>query len=171
MEYELRKNAGRRHRLLEVGGEVAQVAAQVLDEYHSVALLLSRPSIPAFAEAIKDVREQIAHLLPKGFLTTTPDEWLIHLPRFLKGIATRLGKLSTAGHSRDADRMAELLPFWQAYLAASQAHRQRGFVDPELQRFRWMIEEFRISLFAQELKTSIPISAKRLEKQWEAVRK
>src|SRR5205814_10370024 len=108
---------------------------------------------------------------PKGFLTLTPDEWLVHLARFLKAIGVRLGKLSTAGHSRDADRMAEIATFWQAYLAKSKDHGARGIVDPALGHFRWMIEAFRVSLFAQELRTSIPISAKRLERQWEMVRK
>jgi len=171
MEYELRKNAGRRHRLLEVGREVAETARQILAEYHVVSLLLSRPSITAFASATSDVHEQVSQLLPKGFLTITPDEWLTHLPRFLKAIAVRLGKLSTVGHSRDAERMAEVMPFWQGYVARSKEHRERGFFDPALEYYRWMIEEFRVSLFAQELRTSIPISGKRLEKQWELVKK
>ena len=171
MEFELRKQAGRRHRLLEVGREVATLASQILDAYHQIALHLAKPTIPAFATAVHDVRQHLAHLMPKGFLTTTPDAWLLQYPRFLKAILLRLQKLTTAGHSRDATYMAELTPFLTAYVERLKHNRAHNIVDPALHHFRWMLEEFRVSLFAQELKTSIPISAKRLEKQWELVRK
>ena len=171
MEFELRKQAGRRHKLLEVGREVATLAGQILEVYHQVALQLNKPSIPAFAAAIQDVRQQLAHLMPKGFLTTTPDAWLVHYPRFLKAVLARVQKLSTAGHTRDATYMAELTPFWTGYVERVKHNRANNVQDPAMEHFRWMLEEFRVSLFAQELKTSMPISAKRLEKQWELVRK
>jgi ATP-dependent helicase HrpA len=171
MEYELRKEAGRRHRLLEVGKEVAALAGQVLAQYHQVALLLSKPAIPAWGPTLADIRNQIAWLMPKGFLTNTPDVWLGHFPRFLKGIAARLGKLVTAGHTRDQQNMAEIQPLWQAYLDRLKKNREQRIIDPALETYRWMIEELRVSLFAQELRTSIPVSVKRLEKQWELVRK
>ena len=171
MEFELRKEAGRRHRLLEIGREVAETAEKVLVAYHAVALQLSRPQIPAWSPAIRDVQEQIAHLLPAGFLTKTPDRWLAHYPRYLKAVELRLQKLSTTGHTRDAQKMAEVAPFWQAYLQESARRREQRVADPDLEQFRWMIEELRVSLFAQELRTSIPVSVKRLEKQWELVKK
>lgn len=171
VEFELRLAAGRRHRLLEVGAEVADLAARILASYHAAALLLSRPAIPAWAAAIADVRDQLAHLMPKGFLTTTPDAWLLHFPRFLKAVQVRIGKLATAGHTRDAQHMAEVMPLWQAYLGLAKRNREQRVFDPNLEQLRWMIEELRVSLFAQELKTSIPVSGKRLEKQWELLRK
>lgn len=171
MEFELRLEAGRRHRLLETGQKVAELAARLLAAYHAVALELSRPTIPAFAPAIADIREQLAHLMRPGFITETPDCWLAHYPRWLKAIAVRLEKLKTVGHTRDAERQAEVRPFWEAYLDRSRRNREQGLVDANLDLFRWMIEEFRVSLFAQELRTAIPISAKRLEKQWELVKK
>ncbi|MGE5609446.1 MAG: ATP-dependent RNA helicase HrpA [Bacillota bacterium] len=171
MEFELRLQAGRRHRLIEVGREVAELANNILSSYHAVSLLLSKPVIPAFAAAIADVKEQLAYLMPKGFLTTTPDTWLVHYPRYLKAIQLRIQKLSTAGHTRDAQHMAEVLPFWQAYLARTRQNQQERIHDPQLEQFRWMIEELRVSEFAQELKTAVPVSTKRLEKQWDLVRK
>ncbi|HEX2970753.1 MAG TPA: ATP-dependent RNA helicase HrpA [Tepidisphaeraceae bacterium] len=171
MEFELRLQAGRRHRLIEVGREVADLASRILTTYHAVALLLSKPTIPAFAPSIADIKDQLAHLMPKGFLTTTPDAWLMHYPRYLKAIQSRIQKLSTAGHTRDAQHLAEVTPFWQAYLARAKQNQQEKIHDPQLELFRWMIEELRVSLFAQELKTAIPVSPKRLEKQWELVRK
>jgi ATP-dependent helicase HrpA len=171
MEYELRKSAGRRHRLLEVGREVAGLAGQILAAYQQVALQVSRPVIPAFGPAIKDVKEQLGHLLSAGFVTSTPDEWLIHFPRFLKAIFVRLQKLGTTGHSRDAERMTQVSRFWQGWLERDKKNRQQTIRDANLDLFRWMIEELRVSLFAQELKTSMPVSVKRLEGQWEKVRK
>ncbi|HEV8604533.1 MAG TPA: DUF3418 domain-containing protein [Tepidisphaeraceae bacterium] len=163
MEYELRKTAGRRHRLLEVGREVAELAGRVLGAYQRVAVVLGR--LPAGA-MVKDVKEQLGHLMPAHFMTTTPDEWLIHYPRFLKAIEVRLGK-----PGRDAEKLAEIGPLWQGYLERVKRHREMHVHDPELEIYRWMIEELRVSLFAQELKTSMPVSVKRLEKQWEKVRK
>lgn len=171
MEFELRKSAGRRHRLLEVGKEVAEQAGRILSAYHGVALHLSKPHIPAWAPSINDVREQLAHLLPKGFLTRTPEPWLAHFPRYLKAMQLRLEKLASNGHTRDQERMAEIAPFWQAYVLQTKKNAEQKIIDPNLELFRWMIEELRVSLFAQELKTSIPVSTKRLEKQWEMVRK
>jgi ATP-dependent helicase HrpA len=134
-----------------------------------VALQLSAPAIPSFAPAIEDIRQQIHHLLPPSFLTDTPDRWLMEIPRFLRAIQLRLDKLSTTGHSRDAQRMAEVQPFWQAYQL--QVIGKSLVNTDQMEQFRWMIEEFRVSQFAQELKTSVPISAPRLQKQWALVRK
>jgi ATP-dependent helicase HrpA len=78
----------------------------------------------------------------------------------------RLGK-----PGRDAEKLAEIAPLWQGYLERGKRHREQHIHNPELELYRWMIEELRVSLFAQELKTSIPVSVKRLEKQWEKVRK
>jgi ATP-dependent helicase HrpA len=99
-------------------------------------------------------------------VTETPNQWLMHFPRFLKAIEFRLGK-----RGRDAEKLAEIAPLWQGYLERSKRHREQHIIDPELELYRWMIEELRVSLFAQELKTAIPVSVKRLERQWEKVRK
>jgi len=163
MEYELRMAAGRRHRLLELGREVAELAGRILAAYQKVALLVAKiPSGPM----LKDVQDQLANLMGPHFVTETPNQWLIHFPRFLRAIEVRLGK-----QGRDAEKLAEIAPFWQAFLERSKKHREQHIHDPELETYRWMIEELRVSLFAQELKTSIPVSVKRLEKQWEKVRK
>jgi ATP-dependent helicase HrpA len=71
---------------------------------------------------------------------------------------------------RDAELAAELRPLWAACLQRAAEHRDRWIFDPELEQYRWMLEELRVSLFAQELKTSIPVSFQRLERQWAKVR-
>ncbi len=118
--------------------------------------------------AISDMKEQISHLIYPGFLAQTPMTWLRHYPRYLKAMALRLDKLPHAVN-RDNQLQAELTPFWRRYLDAMLQLGKRGAEpSPELLDYRWMIEELRVSLFAQELKTIQPISTKRLEKQWES---
>ena len=127
--------------------------------------LLLRVLLPAG----RDMRDQLSRLVPRGFAARTPTLWLRHLPRFLRGIQIRLQKLFNAGLARDAAAAAELSPLWRMYAERELTHQARGVTDPALEQFRWMLEELRVSLFAQELKTSVPVSVKRLEALWEQV--
>ena len=86
-----------------------------------------------------------------------------HLPRYLKAIAARLDKLR-ADPARDSARLAELRPLEQRYL--KKLAERRGARDARLDEFRWWLEELRVGLFAQELKTPQPVSVKRLDKIW-----
>ncbi len=81
----------------------------------------------------------------------------------------RLKKLTNAGLARDEQVMETIVPLWKQYLARLEKHRRDGVRDPELMTYRWIIEELRISLFAQELRTAMPISPQRVERQWEKV--
>ena len=81
----------------------------------------------------------------------------------------RLQKLFNAGLARDQQAFHEMRPLWRAFVEREQAHQARGVRDPAMGQFRWMLEELRVSLFAQELKTSVPVSVKRLEGLWEQV--
>ena len=86
-----------------------------------------------------------------------------YLPRYLKAVTLRLDKLR-ADPQRDAQRLAELRPLEQRY--TRQLAERRGAADARLDEFRWLLEELRVSLFAQELRTPQPVSVKRLEKAW-----
>src|SRR5207245_4749595 len=110
-----------------------------------------------------DVRAQLARLVPKRFVADTPWAQLAHLPRYLKGVTMRLDKWRS-DPERDASRLAELRPIEQRFLR-TLADR-KGAVDARLEEFRWLLEELRVSLFAQELRTPQPVSVKRLEKAW-----
>jgi ATP-dependent helicase HrpA len=119
------------------------------------------------------VKQQCARLLQAGFLARTPWARLQHFPRYLKAAALRLDKLRTEP-ARDAQRMAELLPLEQAWKRElAQRARQGGpaGMAAELEQFGWLLEELRVSLFAQELKTPVPVSPKRLAKLWHSMRK
>ena len=108
-----------------------------------------------------DIREQLAHLVYPGFVVSTPWEWLVEYPRYLKAIALRLDKLAGA-MGRDRQCCIEFKPLWQAYLDR-QGKQGGGGEVPELISYRWQLEELRVSLFAQELKTKMPVSVKRLQ--------
>jgi ATP-dependent helicase HrpA len=115
------------------------------------------------------MRDQLTRLVPRRFLVRTPAAWLRHLPRFLRGMQIRLQKMFNAGLARDAAALAEVAPLWRQYVEREVVHEARGLRDPALEQFRWMLEELRVSLFAQELKTAVPVSVKRLGAIWEQV--
>ncbi|HWI78977.1 MAG TPA: DUF3418 domain-containing protein, partial [Ramlibacter sp.] len=102
-------------------------------------------------------------LVPRNFLAATPWQRLQHLPRYLKAIVLRLDKLR-ADPARDAARLAELKPQEQRYWRL--VAERKGAVDERMREFRWLLEELRVSFFAQELRTPQPVSAKRLDKLW-----
>ena len=163
-----RAEAGWR-RLATAGAEVTATAAETLSLFHDVNKRLGEDFPPLLLPSARDLRDQLARLVPRRFLVRTPAPWLRHLPRFLRGMQIRLQKMFNAGLARDAAALAELAPQWNMYLEREVAHESRGLRDPALEQFRWMLEELRVSLFAQELKTSVPVSVKRLEALWEDV--
>jgi ATP-dependent helicase HrpA len=99
----------------------------------------------------------------------TPWNWLIHVPRYLRAVARRLDKLTSGGGSRDVQQLPSLLPRWQRCKELLSAFDSRRIFAPELETYRWMVEEYRVLLFAQELGTSISVSEKRLDRQWALV--
>ena len=149
-----------------IAQEVARLAAAIVQEAAAAAKKLAGRR--AFAAAVADVEQQLRQLFAPGFLVATPAAQLAHYPRYLKAIAARLDKLAS-DPARDAQRQAELaqltLPL-QRELAA-----RKGVADPRLSEFRWLLEELRVSLFAQELRTPVPVSVKRLQKVWQSLRR
>ena len=113
-----------------------------------------------------DIEQQLARLFPKRFVEQVPAAQLSHYPRYLKAIASRLDKLKT-DPARDQALMAQLGPLQTAYVRTLSA--RKGVPDSRLEEFRWLLEELRVSLFAQELKTPMPVSVKRLMKVWDSI--
>jgi ATP-dependent helicase HrpA len=119
-----------------------------------------RPPRPGFARASHDdLREQWEALLAPGFLRELPAARLAHFPRYLKAMRLRAERLRQ-DPAKDQQRMLQVMPYWRAYLQ----QRAAGADATALDELRWLIEEWRVSLFAQELKTAEPVSAKRLAK-------
>jgi ATP-dependent helicase HrpA len=151
--------------------EVAGVMVRTLRQAQQTLLIIERTKNPALGEAIADVRDQLDHLLVPDYLRITPWRWLSEYPRFLRAIEVRLSKLSGPGMAKDMRAMQEIEPRWQAYKQYKAHHERRSLTgsDPELALYRWMIEELRVSLFAQDLGTSVPVSSQRLDKQWSRI--
>jgi ATP-dependent helicase HrpA len=150
--------------------EIASLVAQILEKFHALSLALGEVAPPALIASYQDMRRHLASLVYDGFITQIPPAWLAHYPRFLSAIEIRLRKLHSAGLSRDLSAMAEIEPLQKQFDERAAKHKREGIFDAELEQFRWMLEELRVSLFAQELKTSIPVSVKRLETQWVKVK-
>ncbi|MFT3665701.1 ATP-dependent RNA helicase HrpA [Piscinibacter sp.] len=155
-----------RGRLTLIASEIARAAGTVLAEW-SAAQRKLKDARPA-RETADDVAAQLARLVPRRFVTATPWAALAHLPRYLKGVQMRLDKWR-ADPARDAQRLAELRPLEQRFTRALA--ERKGRADARLDEFRWLLEELRISLFAQELRTPQPVSVKRLERAWEQLQR
>jgi len=150
-----------RARLTLICTEVARLAAVILNEY-AVAARKIKDSKNA-PEAAADAAQQLARLMPRKFLSATPWPALQHFARYQKAITARLDKYRT-DPARDAARLAELRPLEQRYWRL--VAERKGVMDDRLQEFRWLLEELRVSFFAQELRTPQPVSVKRLDKAW-----
>ncbi len=135
--------------------------AEILDLHAQVIVRLNAK--PQFTAAMRDEHTHLAALVAPDFITATPWTHLRDLPRYLRGILKRLEKLPAA-EQRDARGMAGVLTLQNKYLA--RRSQITGEAPAALDDFRWQLEELRISLFAQELKTPYPVSAKRLDKLW-----
>jgi len=151
-----------RARLVLVAQEAARQVGVVLTEFAAATRKLRDARPPK--EVADDVAAQLARLCGKRFVVDTPWAALQHLPRYLKAISLRLDKLRTEP-ARDAARMAELRPLEQRY--TRRVAELRGAPDRRLDEYRWLLEELRVSFFAQELRTPQPVSVKRLEKAWQ----
>ncbi|HEY1104224.1 MAG TPA: DUF3418 domain-containing protein, partial [Burkholderiaceae bacterium] len=162
-DFQRRLDEGR-GRLTLIAGEVARLAATILAEYATaVRKIKDTRNAP---DATADATQQLQRLCGKAFLRVTPWPQLQHFARYLKAITARLDKWR-ADPARDAARLAELRPLEQRYWRLLA--ERKGVTDVRMQEFRWLLEELRVSFFAQELRTPQPVSVKRLEKVWTQV--
>ncbi|MCL2591018.1 MAG: ATP-dependent RNA helicase HrpA [Betaproteobacteria bacterium] len=155
-----------RPRLTLVAQEFMRLAMQLLADTAPLQKRIAALN-KAFPDAVADMRTQVAALLPKDFLTAFDWERLAHFPRYLKAALMRLDKLRD-DPARDAKLLSEWKSLAQPWQREAAAHARSGTPVPELEDFRWLLEELRVSLFAQTLKTPMPVSVKRLQKIWES---
>ncbi len=151
-----------RGRLTLIANEVARLTGVILIEYATAARKIK--DTKNASEAVTDCTQQLQRLCPKRFIAQTPWPQLQHFARYLKAITLRLEKYR-ADPARDAARLAELRPQEQRYWRL--VAERKGATDERLQEFRWLLEELRVSFFAQELRTPQPVSVKRLDKAWQ----
>jgi ATP-dependent helicase HrpA len=153
-------------RLNDVAREVCRVVGEVLAEYQELRPRLNLRGVPVWQRAMTDIRNQLKALLSPGFIASQPFARLREYPRYLKAIGMRLDKFSL-NPAKDAQWQQEIQAWWQAWQARMSSDAQRGVFDTRIEEFRWMLEELRVSLWAQQLKTPYAVSFKRLARYWE----
>ncbi|MEE4076096.1 ATP-dependent RNA helicase HrpA [Pseudomonas viridiflava] len=147
---------------------LAKLTLEILKLWHGLQKRFKGKIDLAQAVALNDIKAQLGKLVYPGFVRETPAQWLKEMPRYLKAIEMRLEKLP-GQVQKDRVWSIELAGLWAQYQARADKHRQEGKRDPELAVYRWWMEEYRVSLFAQQLGTKMPVSDKRLSKQWAMV--
>jgi ATP-dependent helicase HrpA len=147
----------------DVVDRIEKHSTAALSEARTARTRLASLASPAFSAVARDVQQQIDSLLPLDFPAGVSASIWPHLPRYFRAINRRLDKLS-GNAKRDAELMAQISPFTRA-LAEAAKIQHGAQARPELERLHWMIEEYRVSLFAQDLRTAVPVSDKRLADQ------
>ena len=159
-EPEFRLRLQEKQHLMETMNQVAGLLDVILKQSLEIEERLKSTATDRTRETYSDIKDQLGRLLAPGFLALVPLRWLSQYPRYLKAIVYRIDKLQ-GNLDRDKVHMQEIMGYSQRLFELDDP-------APEtLQQYRWMLEEYRVSLFAQPVGTSMPVSAKRLEKEWE----
>jgi ATP-dependent helicase HrpA len=161
------QRARARARLAAVAEGAMRLLAGIAEEYQRLSARLASSKGP-LARPAADIRAQLSRMIYKGFLSRTPWEQLSQLPRYLKAMQLRLDKYGNSPE-RDAKHTDSIAALTKRYEERLEKERIAGVNNPKLEEFRWALEELRVSLFAQELKTPYPVSYKRLERMWNAI--
>jgi len=146
--------------LMLTANDVGKTAADIMILYSDIKTALSK--LNSQDGRIKDITEQLALMIYAGFIRHTPVQQLKAIPRYLKAIAYRLDK-----PDNDSQKIQEISRYATRFWNEVEKKSKKERLIPEQDPFRWMLEEFRVSLFAQQLKTAYPISSKRLDKAWD----
>ena len=146
--------------MLSYANEIGKLAVDIMEKLTAINKLLDHAGVPK--EVAADVKEQLSLLIYSGFIRDVSRSQLKSIPRYLKAIEYRLDK-----QKNDSSAMQQLNRYWKRYWAEVETKSKKEIVIPEHDKFRWDLEELRISLFAQQIKTAYPISVKRMDKAWD----
>jgi len=141
-----------------------QLLTGILDEYRAIKKLMKKPALTQL-DTVSDIQAQLNALFPENFITAIEHDWLKQYPRYLAGISKRFEK-SKSNATRDRQLRLEFNRLWHEYEKRQAALEKQHIDSAQLRHYRWMLEEYRVSLFAQELRTRFPVSEKRLKKYW-----
>ncbi|HID36577.1 MAG TPA: DUF3418 domain-containing protein, partial [Ghiorsea sp.] len=152
-------------KVVKAGQNIAEQVLEALQSYAELQQKLASIKATALTPVVQDIQQHMQYLIYPDFVQHTPAQWLAHLPRFIQAALLRLDK---AGQNLNQDQTntAILQQFWQQYQQQKEQRETHNEDIAELVEFRWLLEELRVSMFAQSLKTSVPVSVKRLEKRW-----
>ncbi|MGZ8907907.1 MAG: DUF3418 domain-containing protein, partial [Methylobacter sp.] len=146
--------------LISVANEAGKLALEIMQLYGNIKLQLQR--LNTNDPLAKDINEQLDLLIYAGFIRNTPYQQLKAIPRYLKAVQYRLDKLDN-----NPQKIQEVSRYATRYWKEVEKRAKKDGVIPEQEPFRWALEEFRVSLFAQQLKTAYPVSVKRMDKAWD----
>ena len=152
--------------LVNNANEICEILSQVFDSYNKIRKQLKKTTKPNWILSLNDIQSQLDHLIYEDFIYYTPIKYLTSYPRYLQGIQQRLDKLQHAAE-RDREYTNNLSKHWEHFIELNDEY----YEHPVFVLYRWMLEEYRVSLFAQGLKTRMPVSKKRLDNQWQEVKK
>ena len=153
-----------RARLPAVAEGAFRLLAAIATDYHALSQRIAAlgPSRARFGAELAAQRDAMVYA---GFFVATPWAQLNHLPRYLQALQRRLIK-AQENPALDAKHGQAVAALWERYRARADANRAAQRREPALEEYRWLLEELKVSLFAQELRTAQPVSYKRLEKSW-----
>ena len=157
----IEKGKGQLHEKI---AEWSKLLSVILDEYRTIKKIMKQPVLSQL-DTVADIQLQLNNLFPKNFITSIDQQWLLQYPRYLSAINKRFDKSKTSA-SRDRELRIGFSRLWDAYVERRDLLAKQHIESERLKHYRWMLEEYRVSLFAQALKTKFPISEKRLKKYW-----
>ncbi|MEA3276982.1 MAG: ATP-dependent RNA helicase HrpA [Pseudomonadota bacterium] len=160
-----RRLSDHKPRMMTVAGEVCALATRILDQYQAIRKRLAGITQINWMPSVMDMRAHLDGLVFRGFLQQIPYKHLKDYPRFLQAADTRAERLFHAA-AKDQQRMGEMSALYRKWMERTAAARAAGRRDARLEEIRWMLEELRVSLFAQQLGTAYPVSVKRIESRW-----
>lgn len=152
-----------RTEFLAVVNEYAALLDEIMARHHALGSALDETGA-RYPEAVGDQREQLAWLVYPGFLRAVPMPTLREYPRYLDAALKRVEQ-RRLDPNRDASRQRQIEPFWNRLRQTWPEHGER----PELEAFHWLLEEWRVSLFAQSLGTRVPVSRRRVADAWQTL--
>ena len=147
--------------LIGIANDAGKTALEIMELYGVINKCMER-ALPANDPLATDINEQLDLLIYAGFIRNTPYQTLKAIPRYLKAIQYRLDKLDN-----NSQKTQEVSRYSTRFWKDIENKAKKNLVIPEQDPFRWAIEEFRVSLFAQQLKTAYPVSVKRMDKAWD----
>lgn len=154
------------HRLTLLSKVAEEIGAELGRVETTLRSLTGKPGAPR--TALAEIRLQIDHLTPPGFISKERMERLAHVPRYLRAISVRLERMPN-GPQKDQSKAEQVVPLWNSWREQREKLLSRGVTAEELEAFRWLVEELRVSLFAPELKAAVPVSPQKLAEMWKSL--
>jgi ATP-dependent helicase HrpA len=162
-----------RRQLPEALSSLDRMAIEIATEHQKVTSALKSLLAAKAGKSrvsLDDIQGQVERLTPPDLLATCPRDRLRHIPRYLKALQVRIQRLPL-DPGKDEQKAAPVIKLWQEFLKQEPLLRSRGHDPVRLDELRWLLEEWRVQVFAPELKTALPVSEKRLVELWSALRR